>query len=101
MSAKQIEIFWDIEAKNNLKEILIYIRKDSSEGARLVRDKIMDTIKLLPSNPEIFKTDSLKHNNDGSFRVFYAYSYRVVYKISGKSIYILRIRHTSREPLEY
>jgi plasmid stabilization system protein ParE len=84
-----------------LKDIYDYIYQASPQGARKVRHEIFATIKKLPLNPEIFPADVLKVGNDGSYRVFYIYSYRIVYKITADDILILRIRHTSREPEQY
>ena len=96
-----LNVFWDIEATKHLREIYKYIKKSSPEGAKKVRDEIFDVIKKLPANPEMFPVDDLKENNDGNYRVFYIYSYRIVYKITPDSILILRVRHTSREPESY
>jgi hypothetical protein len=47
--------------------------------------------------------DKLKEPLNKNFRAFVVYSYRVTYQINmeAKEIRILRIRHTSREPLGY
>jgi len=39
-------------------------------------------------------------DNDGSFRAFEKYNYRVTYKVKETEIIIARVRHISREPLE-
>lgn len=98
MVNKNLKIVWDVEATKQLREIYKYIKKSSPEGAKKVRDEIFSVVKRLPSNPEMFAIDELKENNDGNYRVFYIYSYRIVYKVSPESILILRVRHTSREP---
>jgi len=84
-----------------LHEIYEYVKKVSLQGANKIRSEILATTKTLPVNPEIFALDLLKENNDGTYRVFYIYSYRVVYRITEENILILRIRHTSREPEVY
>ena len=94
-------VLWDDRAKAELKKELKRIRKESAQGAETVKCKIFETAKRLPDNPFAFEEDSLKLDNDGSYRRFTAFSYRVVYKITDSAIWILRIRHTSREPLEY
>ena len=101
VKSKQLRILWDDKAKAELKKELINIRKESIQGAESVKMKIFDTIETLPSNPKGFEEDNLKRNNDGSYRRFFAYSYRVAYRITEDAILIIRIRHTSREPLEY
>jgi hypothetical protein len=74
---------------------------DSMQAAQKVKSEILATTKLISATPELFAVDLLKDNNDGSYRAFFIYSYRIAYKISDGNILILRIRHTSREPEEY
>ncbi|MCD4678889.1 MAG: type II toxin-antitoxin system RelE/ParE family toxin [Bacteroidales bacterium] len=101
MVGKKHKIFWDNEAKKNLKKVLIHISKESPQGASIVKNKIFETVKMLSANPEMFEADKLKKNNDGSYRVFFAFNYRIAYKITDDAILILRLRHTSQEPIEY
>ena len=61
----------------------------------------MDTTESLPENPEKFPPDKYKMKNDGSFRAFELFSYRVAYQITSKEIRILRVRHIRMEPLEF
>lgn len=95
------KIVWDKEAVSSLKEIYSYIKTESPQAAQKVKSDIFSTIKSIPSNPEMFAADNLKYNNDGSYRAFFIYSYRVAYRITEEQILILRIRHASREPEEY
>ena len=62
---------------------------------------ILKTSKELVKNPFIFEQDRFKFDNDGIFRAFEEFKYRVAYKITEDQIRILRIRHTSRVPIEY
>jgi plasmid stabilization system protein ParE len=98
---KKIPVIWDIEAVLYLREIIKYIRKESEQGAKSVKSGILKSVKLLSENPEIFEEDRFKESNDGSYRAFTVYSYRITYRITSENIRILRIRHTSQEPLEY
>ncbi len=52
-------------------------------------------------NPEIYGPDKYKINNDGSYRAFEIHKYRIVYRVTGKIIWVLRIKHTKTEPLTY
>lgn len=94
-------VIWDKTAAENLREIYRYIKKDSPDAALKVKREIFSVTTKLASHPEMFAADTLKENNDGSYRAFFIYSYRIAYKITEDSILILRIRHTSREPEEY
>ena len=55
----------------------------------------------LKYNPEIYPLDKHRKNNKGDIRAFEKFSLRVAYQITKKQIRIIRLRHTSRDPLEY
>ena len=95
------EVVWDIKAYFQLEKEHKYIKKKSIIAADKVRKSIRDTAKSLALHPEIFSLDRFKKNNDGNYRAFERYSYRISYKVKETQIIILRVRHTSRLPLEY
>lgn len=99
MVRKPLRIIWGKKALEELEEILEYISKESRSGAQIVKTAIIETIKSLKKQPNIFSVDVLKENNDGSYRAFTVYSYRISYKVTAEEIIILRVRHTSREPM--
>ncbi|MEI6508777.1 MAG: type II toxin-antitoxin system RelE/ParE family toxin [Bacteroidota bacterium] len=101
VTKSKFKLLWDKAALDELVEIIDYIYKESPQGARIVRDSIQSQVNSIKKKPLIFEVDHLKMNNDGSFRSNTVYSYRITYKISKNQIFILRVRHTSREPLEY
>ena len=43
----------------------------------------------------------MKYSKEDNFRAFEIYKYRISYKITSDTIYILRVRHTSRNPKFY
>lgn len=61
----------------------------------------MDATIALVSNPERHPLDKYKLTNDGTYRAFELYHYRISYKISIDTIRIVRMRHTSRSPHTY
>ena len=69
--------------------------------AQSIKDKVKENLKQIIQNPQIFEADSLKENNDGSFRKFTAIHIRIVYKIDLDKIIITRVRHAASEPAEY
>jgi plasmid stabilization system protein ParE len=88
-------------AKLALQKAYEYIAKDSIQNATKVRDEIIDiSIKLL-QHPEMFPPDKYKTNNDGNWRAFEKHHYRISYRVMPNEIRIVRMRHTSRSPLEY
>ena len=97
------KIIWDIEAFKQFKEILSYLKDQSNDAPKIVKNEILERAKLIKLNPSIFEIDKLKEIPSEDFRAFVVFSYRVTYQIKSeeREIRILRIRHTSREPLEY
>jgi plasmid stabilization system protein ParE len=71
---------------------------NSPANAKRVRTRINNIIKAIPSNPEMFREDELKEDNDGSYRVFNRDSIRVSYKIEPAEVFIVRVVHSSQEP---
>ncbi len=98
---KVYEVIWSDLAKQQLKEAYKFIKKESEKNAKKVRDKIVASTRILATGTEIYKIDELKYNNNGNYRAYVIYNYRITYKIESDSIIILRIRHTSREPLSH
>jgi plasmid stabilization system protein ParE len=68
-----------------------------------VKDAVITRLDVIKTNPLISEQDKLKDFPNTNFRAFVVFSYRVTYqiKLEAKEIRILRIRHTSREPLGY
>lgn len=103
VSKKSWKIVWDYEALNQFKEILGYLEEQSSQAPRIVKKAILDQIVQIKENPLIFEVDKVKTPKDKNFRAFIAFSYRITYQVNTdkSEIRILRVRHTSREPLGY
>ena len=101
MKKKLRPIVWDNDARLYFKAAIGYIKKESVQGAKKVKAEIFKTVELLPENPQLFEIDKLKTDNDGSYRAFIVYHYRITYKVTADSIQIIRMRHTSQEPLEH
>ncbi len=95
------KVVWDTKAYLQLEKEHKFIKKKSVIAANKVRKSIRDTAKSLALHSDIYSLDRFKKNNDGNYRAFEKYSYRVTYKVKENQIIILRVRHTSREPLEY
>ena len=95
------EIIWSKRALKQFKDIYDYINNESPSGATTVRDAVMNTLEMLPSNPEMFEKDRFKEINDGTYRAFTVFHCRIAYKISASKILILKVMHTSQEPKDY
>ena len=101
MAKKKIKVEWRNEATIHFYEILEYLEKESEKAVSIVGNAILDEIESLIIFPTNHPPDRFKKNTTGNFRAFVIYSYRISYLIENDIVYILRIRHTSREPLEY
>ena len=94
-------VVWRKLALKQLNKAYEYIKKDSLQSAKKVREKIFNTAEELKHNPEIYSLDKYRKNNDGSVRAFEVYKYRVAYQVTQSEIRILRVRHTKRDPLKH
>ena len=94
-------IIWNNRASVYFKNAYERIKEESYSNAEKVRDGIMKVIDSLPSQAEKYPPDKFKKNNQGNYRAFEKYSYRIAYKHSAKEIRILRVRHVKQEPKDY
>ena len=101
MAKKKIEIVWSSEASYSFVEILDYLSSKSTSAVDIVGNSILDEIENLSKNPFVHPTDRFKKKGNYNFRACIVYSYRISYYVTDTEIHILRIRHTSREPLEF
>jgi plasmid stabilization system protein ParE len=94
------KIIWSYDALEQLEDIHFYILFESKSIriADKVVDVIFDSTEILKTNSEIYELDELKNKNDGSFRSYFIYDYKISYQITEISILILRVRHTARKP---
>ena len=92
---------WTKRSLLHLKQIYDYISEDSPKNALKVVTDLSKEIEKATVNPEIYPADKYKINNDGSYRAFEKHRYRLAYRYSENIIRVLRIRHTSREPLPH
>jgi len=67
----------------------------------MVRDDIIDATISLAKRPEKHPPDKFKKDNDGTWRAFEKHHYRISYRIMPGEIRIVRMRHTSKSPLNF
>ncbi len=90
-----MKVVWTIGAKEDLKDIVSHIRKDSPDSARRVGKVIRERIANLSSmSYRGRKSDS---EDDALEMVFAPWPYVAVYEVVDQTVYIEGIRHTSRE----
>ena len=98
MVEMHFEIVWSATAQQQLHSIYKYIENESPKSAQKVISKILSATSSMGKNPEKHHPDKYKVNNDGSFRAFEIYKYRISYHIDKDVIVILRVMHTKQNP---
>lgn len=101
MGVKKYSIVWSRAAELHLKKIFDYIKEDSIQNAHTVLYQIIKKVDALYINPERYPLDKYKYDNNGSYRAFEIYSYRISYRVVESQIWVLRIRSTHQRPLKY
>lgn len=97
----KLKIVIDDEAKSTLKQAYEYIKNDSLQNAEKVRKGILQSIKSIIHNPEKYPPDKYRSKNDGSYRAYEMFSYRITYHIQPTEIRVIRIWHTKMNPKKY
>lgn len=97
------EIIWSKSVKKQLQNIYIHTLKKSKSNttSNKLIDSIYKSVTILGSHSEIYELDEMKILNDGSYRAYEIYNYRISYKVTPREIHILRVRHTSRNPKKF
>jgi plasmid stabilization system protein ParE len=101
MVEKEYEVVWTKRSQKQMRQVFKHISKDSPKNASKVIQEIADAVRKAVPNPEIYGPDKYKAENDGSYRALEKHHYRIAYRFSKNIIRVLRVRHTSMEPLEY
>lgn len=96
-----VEVVWRKGALLHLEKHYRFIKKDSLQSADKVRTVILDMTDDLKNNPEIHPLDKYRKNNNGDIRAFEKYNLRVSYQVTEREIRIIRLRHSSRDPVVY
>jgi toxin ParE1/3/4 len=89
-----VKISFTSQAKNELKEIKIYISLNSPLQGKRVVQKIFDEIQKLTSHPEIGRPIISTKTN--VIRQILVYKYRIFYRVVGESLQVLSIYHGAR-----
>jgi plasmid stabilization system protein ParE len=98
---KEYHVLWDTVAEDDLDRELHHLKTKSADAPAIIKNGIFDKIETIKTSPYICQADKLKLVNDGTYRAFVVFRYRVSYRIVKDTLHILRVRHTSREPLEH
>jgi plasmid stabilization system protein ParE len=95
------EVVWTAPAQKQLEKAYQYILDRSYQNAEKVKEDILASTRKLAEQPEAHPPDKYRKDNNGSFRAYELHHYRIAYKFTTDKIVIVRVRHTSMEPLCY
>jgi plasmid stabilization system protein ParE len=97
------EVIWTSTSQKQLKDIYFYLLEET-KGFTIpdkVIDSIVNSVLILKTDWKIYETDEMRIPINENYRAFEKFKYRISYKITKKIIYIIRVRHTSRNPKFY
>lgn len=89
------KIVWDNQVLDHFIDILAYLKKQSTQAPKIVKDGVLLKLDLIKTNPLICELDNLKDPSDVNYRAFVVFSYRITYQIIShkKEVRIIRLRH--------
>ena len=77
-----MEVIQAKSAQNELKNVYEFISLDSRINAQKVVEALVKITLDLPNHPTKFPHDKYKKNNQGDWRAFEKFSFRVSYRIT-------------------
>jgi len=94
--AKKYKVNISFNAQKDLEHIFFYIAEESINNAKRFIFELEEKIYSLDTMPERFALISENIFFDTDYRHIIHKKYRVIYKISGNSVYILRVVHGAK-----
>lgn len=88
-----MRLIWTFRAKRELGEIVSDIWLDNPAAAKRVRNRIETTAAYLKSQPFMGRLGAVA----GTREAIPHSSYRIVYQVTGETVFILSVIHTSRQ----
>ena len=97
---KKFTVLWDEVAVSELKSIYDFIYTDSPSAAAKVRDELVRSAKDLKTMPRKFQAYEFANEVTGEYRSIIRWRYRLIYEVINNDVHIVRIIHTSKDPLK-
>ncbi len=89
-----MRVVWSPEARQDLREIYLYLAADKPDAARALHKRIKQGVQLLRDNPHIGRPGRVPGTRE---LVITGTSYIVPYQIREKRLELLRVYHTARK----
>ena len=90
-------IIWTVGARNDLQQIIEYIRQDSTAFATAMAERIVSGVERLRRHPKLGRI--VPEYEDETIRELIIGNYRVIYRVRRQRVGILAIIHGSRDLL--
>lgn len=87
-------LIWSTRARNELKSITEYIKRDSKVNARTVVTKLTKEVRRVQEFP--FSGRVVPEWQNAAFREVIVHNFRVVYKLGADTVAILAILHSRK-----
>ena len=85
-------------ALRDFEEVRLYLSKRSYDGLKNVLEDIESTILSIPDN---LLAGRLTPRDDVRERITPKYGYKIPYLVRGDILYVLRVYHPKRRPIDY
>jgi plasmid stabilization system protein ParE len=95
------KVTWTKRASRQFNAAIKNIRKDSEQNADKVKERVLKKIGKLSTAIAVHRKDIYKRNNDGNYLYFEILKHRIVYYSQHNEVFIIRVRHTGKEPKPY
>jgi len=89
------QLLWTETAKNDLQQIYDYIAENSIFYADKFTDELFERVETIESFPKIGRV--VPEINCENTREIFHHSYRIMYHLSEKYIYITQITHMAQD----
>jgi toxin ParE1/3/4 len=89
-----MKILWSPQARQDLREIYLYLSADNPTAARALHKQIKQAVALLKENPRIGRPGRVPGTRE---LVVSGTSYIVPYQIREKRLELLRVYHAARK----
>lgn len=86
-----MKIYWSPLAVERLENIFEYISKEDNEAAHKIIGKIFNKVETLSKFPD--RGRKVPEANREEIREVFENSYRIIYRVDPKRIYVLSIRN--------
>jgi plasmid stabilization system protein ParE len=94
------KVTWDTQAKESLKYIVQQIKVDSPSAAQKVKTELLKLAQSLNDKPNRYSQEYYLEDKEGNYRSVSKWSYKIIYKVTEKEVYILDVFHTRKDPSE-